>query len=159
MKKLIIIALALSLFSFIKLQAQQLVSSGGGDYNGENVSISWSIGEPVIETLSNGPVVLTQGFHQSFTSSNSILDLAGPSLSLKIYPNPTADDLNLLTKSENFSTMKFFLHNMEGKEISQGLVKSDLTKIEMYRYPHGIYLLRIVKKSGEPVQSFRVVKQ
>ena len=159
MKKLFIIVLVLSLFGLNRLQSQQLISSGGGDYNGENVSLSWSLGEPIIETLSNGPVVLTQGFHQSFTSSNSILDLAEPSLSLKIYPNPTAGNLNLLTKSESFSTMQFSLHNMEGKAISHGLVKSDLTKIEMYTYPHGIYLLRIVKKSGEPVQSFRVVKQ
>ena len=159
MRKLILMLCISLTIGLLTLQAQQVISSGGADFQGENVSLSWTIGEPVIETLSNGGVILTQGFQQGYLRSNSIEDLFSPGISLKIYPNPTADDLNLLVKSDNFATLQFFLHNMEGKALTRGSVKTDLTKIEMYRYPHGVYLLRIVKKTGEPVKSFRIVKQ
>lgn len=159
MKKLILFISSLLLTGLTALQAQQVISSGGADFKGENVSLSWTIGEPVCETISNAGIILTQGFQQGYLRSNAIEDLFSLGISLKVYPNPTADDLNLLVKSDNFATMQFFLHNMEGKALTHGSVKADLTKIEMYRYPHGVYLLRIVKKSGEPVKSFRVVKQ
>ncbi len=159
MRKLILMLCISLTIGLLTLQGQQVISSGGTDFKGENVSLSWTIGEPVCETLSNGGIILTQGFQQGYLLANSIEDIFSSGIKLQIYPNPTADDLNLLVKSDNFSTLQFFLHNMEGKALINGSVKADLTTIEMYRYPHGVYLLRIVKKSGEPVKSFRVVKE
>jgi len=147
------------LLSCISLKAQQVISSAGESYKNGNVSLSWTLGEPVIKTLSNNSVVLTQGFQQGSLSTNAIKEIFKEGLDIEVYPNPAANDLNLLLKRENYSTMRFYLHNMEGEILTHGLVENDLTKINIFRYPHGIYLLRIVKKSGESVQSFRIVKQ
>jgi len=151
--------ISLSIAGLTALQSQQVVSSAGADFQGENVSLSWTIGEPVTETLTNGSIVLTQGFQQGYLSSNSIEDLFSPFLCLKIFPNPTADDLTLLVKAENNAKLRFFLHDMNGKIVSNGTVEPDLNQIDMYRCPHGVYLLRIVNKRGEAVKSFRVIKQ
>lgn len=159
MKKLIIVVLLNLGICISVLHAQQVVSSAGDYYQAGNLSLSWTIGEPVIETFTGSDVILTQGFQQGYLSSNSIEEYLFTGLNLQIYPNPTADDLNLLLKSDNSGILQYHLHDLSGKTISHGLIADDLTKIDMQLYPKGVYLLRIIKKSGEPVQSFRVVKQ
>ena len=44
--------------------AQEVISTTGEHYENSNGSISWTIGEPVIETLGSNNNYLTQGFHQ-----------------------------------------------------------------------------------------------
>ena len=159
MKKLIL-SLFILLPTFISaVQAQQVVSSGGAFFKGDNFSLSWTIGEPVIETLSNGSVILTQGFQQGYPASNSIEDFLQTGLNIQVYPNPVADNLNLLVKSDNYASLQFSLHDISGKALFRGSIISDLTNIDMNMVPHGVYLLRLLNKSGEPLQSFKVVKQ
>jgi hypothetical protein len=49
---------------FAGAKAQQAVSSAGTYFENESGSISWTLGEVVIETLSAGETILTQGFQQ-----------------------------------------------------------------------------------------------
>jgi hypothetical protein len=57
--------LFLIVFAFAALssqaKAQQVIASAGGYYEGENISLSWTLGEPVTETFSAGGVILTPG--------------------------------------------------------------------------------------------------
>ncbi len=46
--------------------AQQVTASAGGFYEGENISLSWTLGEPVIKTFEGGGAILTQGFQQPY---------------------------------------------------------------------------------------------
>jgi hypothetical protein len=57
--------IAFALFSF-QAKAQQVIATSGGYFEGENLSLSWTLGEPVTETFSNGGVILTQGFQQPY---------------------------------------------------------------------------------------------
>jgi len=52
MKKLLtfLIAAIIFMLSFDSI-AQQVVASAGGYFEGDNISISWTLGEPVIETF------------------------------------------------------------------------------------------------------------
>jgi hypothetical protein len=67
MKKsiLFLTAIAFAILS-INAKAQQVIASAGGYYEGENISMSWTLGEPVTETFSAGGVILTQGFQQPY---------------------------------------------------------------------------------------------
>ncbi len=60
----IVIAFALMAVS---MQAQQVISTSGGHFENENISMSWTVGEPVIETFTAGNVILTQGFQQPWS--------------------------------------------------------------------------------------------
>ena len=46
--------------------AQQVIASSGGYFEGENISFSWTLGETVIETFEGGDIILTQGFQQPY---------------------------------------------------------------------------------------------
>jgi len=67
MKKSILFLTVIALtFLSIQVKAQQVIASAGGYYEGENISLSWTLGEPVTETFSAGSVILTQGFQQPY---------------------------------------------------------------------------------------------
>ncbi|MBP7497474.1 MAG: T9SS type A sorting domain-containing protein [Bacteroidales bacterium] len=68
MKKLFFIFLSI-LFSnlgFSQSLSPEVISSAGDFFSGANITLSWTLGEPVIETFSSqdGQIVLTQGFQQ-----------------------------------------------------------------------------------------------
>jgi len=46
--------------------AQQIIATSGGYFEGENISMSWTLGEPVIETFAGDDIILTQGFQQPY---------------------------------------------------------------------------------------------
>jgi hypothetical protein len=54
---------------------QQVISSGGGYYANSNGSVSVTIGEMVIQTLSTGTNILTEGFQQTFLANPLPLNL------------------------------------------------------------------------------------
>jgi hypothetical protein len=64
---------------FFQLPGQTLtpevISSSGGYFDNTNASLSWTLGEPVIETLTETNAILTQGFHQPFGIQITGIDL------------------------------------------------------------------------------------
>lgn len=59
-----IILFTLFMILMISSYSQEVISTAGEHYENSNGSISWTIGEPVIETLESTNNYLTQGFHQ-----------------------------------------------------------------------------------------------
>ena len=60
-----LISAALIAFS-LNTFAQQIIATSGGYFEGENISMSWTLGEPVIETFAGEDIILTQGFQQPY---------------------------------------------------------------------------------------------
>ena len=73
---IILLYFIVPIFSFSQLPqtiAHRLISTQGGTYTSSNGSISFSVGEPVIDMLgSSGNDNATQGFQQSNQSSTSL---------------------------------------------------------------------------------------
>lgn len=67
MKKLVCSLIAITIVALsINSNAQQVIAPAGGYYEGGNISISWTLGEPVIETFEGADIILTQGFQQPY---------------------------------------------------------------------------------------------
>ncbi len=58
----------LSIFFCLALdgKSQQVIASAGGYYEGQNIQMSWTVGEPITETFAAADLILTQGFQQPF---------------------------------------------------------------------------------------------
>jgi len=83
--------LAFIAFAFLSFQAnsQQVIASAGGYYEGENISLSWTLGEPVTETFSGGGLILTQGFQQPYSFYiQQILNIPSGWSGVSSYINP-----------------------------------------------------------------------
>jgi len=54
---------------------REVVASSGDYYEGANISLSWTLGEIVVETYDNGTNILTQGFQQPGITLRIYVDL------------------------------------------------------------------------------------
>lgn len=142
-----------------RLSAQQVISSGGTHAKGSGIALSWTVGEPVIGTLTNGSYILTQGFHQSRLSSTSIDEIPAPGLSVTVYPNPTSYVLNIRVDEGDYSQLQYSLYSLDGKVLMTNKLTKDLTQVKLQKFSTGNYFLRISQKKGENVRTFKVVKQ
>ena len=88
MKKKTIMLLSLLLTTFV--YGQEVVSTQGESYYGASGSIHFTIGEPVIQTETNGTHTITQGFHQTNWNFAGMEDHA-PGYEASVFPNPTSD--------------------------------------------------------------------
>lgn len=141
------------------LFGQEVISSGGSHAQGTGVSLSWTLGEPVTATLKSSGYILTQGFHQTRLSASAIEDVATPGLTLVVYPNPFTYVLHLRVDKGDFSNLRYSLLTLEGKILHSDLIRSSLTSIDLLPYASGNYLLRINRKNGELINTYKVIKQ
>lgn len=136
------------------------MSSGGEQFSNAEGSFTFTIGEPVIETISNTSNTLTQGFQQNYEailSTSSIPQLNG----ISVYPNPFIDMITVNFSDAVLDNMSITLQELNGKIIMESkfpktyanntfdLILSDLSD--------GVYFLTITI-SVESSATYRVVK-
>jgi hypothetical protein len=138
-------------------QTQQVIATSGGNDKNSDISIAWTIGEPVIATLSTGTAVLTQGFHQPDLEVTVIQSLDGLPYTVEAYPNPTDELLLIQLKNAEARDFQYHLFDMNGKILEQNSLESDITAVNMQNYPAGVYLLKVMQKDTE-IKTFEIIK-
>ncbi len=138
--------------------AQQVISAGGQTNTAGNIELSWTLGEPVIETVSEGTTVLTQGFHQSKLTVTAIDALSLTEMELKVYPNPTSDFVVVHINNAEV-TARFALFDFSGKMLSQKPITATDTRLDMLQYASGTYVLKLFDEEEHPIQSFKIIKR
>lgn len=82
-------------FSSFNVAAQQVIASAGGTFENQDISISFTIGEPVIETFTNGNIILTQGFQQPYSFYlQQILNIPAGWSGVSTYIDPLNKDVS-----------------------------------------------------------------
>ena len=121
--------LLLSAFAFaIKANAQsispQVFSTTGDYYTASTSSLSWTMGEPLIDTYSNSQSMLTQGFQQpSFSLTTDIIDASELKLDIEVFPNPFNYFLTIKTKDATQEISSIVLIDVSGKEITTSFIR------------------------------------
>lgn len=157
MKK-IILFFALFVFTVANIIAQEVVSTAGETQSISGYEISWTLGEPIIQTISSGSTILTQGFHQSKLTVTAIDELLVSDFGLKVYPNPTSEFIVIkINKLEN--NPAFSLYNLSGKLLQSQSIYATETQINLNEYASGTYLLKLNQEFNQPLQTFKIVKK
>ncbi len=119
MKKvlLILFLLAANLVQAQSLTPTVVASTGNFKVTG-GFSLSSTVGEPVTTTATAGSFILTQGFQQQTLKGVSVQDVNLGNLDIKVFPNPAAEEVNVLIFSPNASTTMVKLFDVLGREIA-----------------------------------------
>ncbi len=138
--------LSLMLLGVLSAESQSLSSSvisvaGGFEKTPSGMSLSWTIGEPIVDPLQSGDVVLTQGFQQPDLQLSTAFTDPGFEAMLSVYPNPTMDYLQLETDFER--PIQFRLVDLSGKLINQG-IWSQQHAVDVGALPAGPYAIYFV---------------
>jgi hypothetical protein len=155
MKKIIILPFFILLS--VWLSAQEVISTAGQTQSISGYEISWTLGEPVIATVTAGTTVLTQGFHQSKLTVTAIDEFPASDFEVTVFPNPTSDFVivHLVPTTINAGLSLF---EFSGKLLQQHLITESDTRVNLSGYASGTYILKLYQKDKTPVQSFKIIK-
>ena len=123
-----------------------VVSTSGGFYSNAEGMLSFTTGEmSAIETYSNQYNILTQGFQQAWDFSTSVKDPVIPGFSFSIYPNPSAGNFELITKSDNNASVSIEVYDVIGRRMFQKVVYQEtsfmVTPLDLLQAPEGTFLV------------------
>jgi hypothetical protein len=141
MKKLSIIIIMLAPFFGISQNLDQNVIGAAGNYaEQENFSLSWTLGEIVIETHTGNNYILTQGFQQGKISVATLTQEEKMDFSIKVFPNPVRNKLYVQTDKTG---QLFRLLNMQGQVVKSGKIENKKLSLNFSELPDGMYFLLI----------------
>jgi hypothetical protein len=160
------------LFGNRTIEAQWIVSASGIHAGNDAVQLSWTIGEVVTATISDGNNILTQGMHQSKLTVTAIEEIVGSGLNISVYPNPAADyvHLKIILPSQGnagniWKDFSFQLYNLNGQVLMYKQIEDQETVIRLDSYPSSTYFLRVIdnedhhaKSNGTEEKPLNVVK-
>ena len=156
MKKILTLAMLL-IATIINAQSnQELITTSGEHFTGANAQLSWSIGEPVIETITNSNNTLTQGFHQTNFTIANVKDFDA-NFMVTVFPNPTSEIINL--KVEKFNKLSYQLFNLNGKLIKQSTLTQKSSIISVSDLAKGTYLLTLLDAETNKIKTYQIIKQ
>ena len=142
----------------LSAQAQQAITTMGGNTSGSGGSVSYSVGQLVYKTNSGSSGSVAQGVQQPYEIS-ILLGIEDNSINLELtaYPNPTTNFLTLNAGNAELSTLNFQLYDISGKLIESRKIISSSETIAMENLPTATYFLKVNNNNNE-VKIFKIIK-
>ena len=157
--KTIVLFFTVSICVISYLKAQQVVASAGNSNSVNGITVDWTLGEPVIETIGNSEIILTQGMQQSGILVTNLNEIKIPGVVIKVYPNPVNDliHIEVIQDEEEFYFCE--LSDIKGGNAKYKMIVSNPQEIDMSKFKPGIYVLRVLNKRLQSVKVYKLIKQ
>lgn len=129
----------------------QVIGSTGKSATLGNLHFAYTVGEPVIATVSNNSRKLTQGFHQPdiclITGTETPFAEA---LGLELYPVPTDGLLHIQFRGNLDGSYKARVYDLLGKVILSDftIISPDGAGLDCTTWQPGIYFLQLTSSNG-----------
>lgn len=142
---------------------RQVIGSTGGYASANGVSVSFTVGEPVIETAVSGSVTLTQGFQQPDDITVGIDDVKSVSVNYTVFPNPTEDLINIELMSDVPANVKLSLYDLNGRKVDalDHIIEVNGTvneRMDLSQLAPAQYILMMSDVEGQVLKTFKVQK-
>ncbi len=131
-------------------------ATSGGKGTSGNMTINWTIGEPISKTFTNGTTTLTNGFQQGTLKITAIDEIKSKTV-LTVYPNPTQDKLIIKSIQTENMKMKYDLYSLEGRYISTTNITNTEQIVDLMPFSKGTYILKIYSDT-KMVSSYQIIK-
>lgn len=158
MKRNLIVSLMLLSVLSLRAQIKQEVIASAGGYNGASgVSLSWTLGETIIPTFTNGGITLTHGFQQQLIVT-AVEENLEDVVKVTIFPNPASDVINIKFETPLNGEVKLYLIDSNGRMLKTDFMEETMVEkeINLQDIPAGLYFLKMIK--GKLSNVYKVVK-
>lgn len=152
-KNSILISLFLSASNFY---AQNNTVSSGGNAQGFNGSVSYSIGQVFYMSTEGENGSINQGVQQPF-DSEIITGIEHQEITLEIYPNPASNELRLNILEDNHAELRAELLDATGKIIQEKKSLNAKNIFAITDVSDGMYIVAIYKQNVL-MKSYRIIK-
>ena len=142
-----------------------VVASAGNYSSNGSISLSWTLGEVAVTTISAGNLMLNQGFQQPWETIIGGTPINEPEInwSVKAFPNPVQDMLNVefkLDKQEDRFSMEIM--DITGKKLfvkdAEMIQNEQVIQLDFTQYKEGIYILRVVSEDEKIHRVYKIRK-
>ena len=142
-------------FSSMRMLSQSSPVSSGGEGGGPGGTVSFSIGQLVVESTSDSQGSISPGVQQTYEASSVFVDEDLFNNSLQVYPNPTTQSLRLEFASPFEGQLTIF--DVQGNTVATRVINSKGVQIDASNWSAGTYMLHVLKDK-QSVSVHRVVK-
>lgn len=154
-KLMLIYALFMGVLVHAQSLGQTVLSTSGDHFQNGSAALSWTIGEPVINSLENGSLRLTQGFHQPYLTVSSVIEAENENL-VRVYPNPTIAMLSI-----DFATTGEYraeLFDVLGRKLNTFNIIGNHYELDLNDFPAANYLLKCYDTENKSISTFKIQK-
>ncbi len=140
------------------LQAQQSLNTSGGDATGSGGTVAFSVGQISNQTSGSGTTVAT-GVQQPYEISiiTSLGEINQLHIEMKVFPNPTTDQVNLQIEDYSSKTLSYQLIDMKGAVLENKTISENNSIINMEEKAAATYFLRVSDQENN-FQTFKIIK-
>jgi len=127
------------------------IGNAGETWMQNNYNLSFTVGQIAIETHSQSPTILTQGFHQeSYQITN--LNNFKTNFDISVFPNPASENINIDYNIQN-ARADLFIKDIRGATIyySTDFPTNKRQTLDVSRFSAGIYILEIILNSKNKI--------
>lgn len=153
-----VLVLALWIIPFTPAAAQSIsksvIGSSGAMMSVDNLRLSFTVGEPVVGTMTGMGNQLGNGFLASLDLSVlSIPEKEVESL-MEVYPNPATD--YFICRQKDSHPMLIRARNTDGKLVLDARIDSGV-KTEVKQWNQGLYILEITDLTSHRQSTFKIM--
>jgi hypothetical protein len=148
--------------SYAQSIAPQSVNSCGTKMSQANASLSYTVGELVVLSLSDSEGnTLSGGFTAGATLTTvSINETDAAVLDVSVFPNPTSDLVNIRINHSSMEQVVVSITHLQGKEVYSGKYAgvSNLIGINTASYATGTYMLTLKNLNNQVLNTYKIIK-
>ena len=141
--------------TFAQTNTLQVVGSAGNTATSGNTQLTWTIGEPIVNTATSTNNVLTQGFNQGLLLITAIDDLKNTTVSIQ--PNPTSDFAIIKLDDQNLINAQYTLTDINGKVIQQNKIENKQTSVSFQDLANATYFIQVTT-NNQKAKTFKIIK-
>lgn len=124
-----------------------VITSTGNSFMTDEGATYISVGEPMSTEITNGDIMISQGFLQVTVLSSTVATDNEIPFDISIYPNPVTQ--LLMVELEEFSEVRYQLIDQMGRQLQTQPIYESTTEIDMTSYSEGIYYLQLVTETRQ----------
>jgi len=135
----------------------EILTTSGGYQSNASASLSWTLGEPIIETGNSPSNFLTQGFQQPADIIITTVDnTQNPKGNVTAYPNP-ASSLIYVSGTSN-QPMLAEVYDLTGQMVCKKTISTEDNSLNVGNLSNSIYLLKVFTTEGKLLQTLKIDK-
>ncbi len=119
-----------------------VIATAGNYVENGNVAISYTVGQTVTATLTNGGT-LTQGFQQDSYTIVEIPEQSSQEFSVNIYPIPATNEITVEFNKNFQGSAKIAIIDELGRTLSERKINTTVTKISLNGLSESYYFLKV----------------
>ena len=155
-------AMLMGTMSYAQSIAPQSVNSGGTKMTQANGSISFTVGELVVLSLTDSVGnTIGGGFTVGATLTTvSIHETDAAVLDVNVYPNPTTELVNIQINYSTIDQVAVTITDLQGKEVYIGKYAgiSNVIGINTASYATGTYVMSIKNLTNQVLGTYKIIK-